>query len=48
MTSLDYLNTKKTLCVDGKDYHYYSLPQAQDAGLKNISRLPYSLKVLLK
>ncbi|MEO0540124.1 MAG: hypothetical protein AAFZ80_04565, partial [Cyanobacteria bacterium P01_A01_bin.105] len=39
--------SKKTLDVNGKNYTYYSLPAAAKA-LGDISRLPYSLKVLLE
>jgi aconitate hydratase len=38
----------RTLTVDGKTYHYFSLEAfAKNAGL-DISRLPYSLKILLE
>ncbi|MEM0981217.1 MAG: aconitase family protein, partial [Cyanobacteria bacterium P01_H01_bin.58] len=40
-------NTKTTLDVDGKIYTYYSLPEAAKT-LGDISRLPFSLKVLLE
>jgi aconitate hydratase len=40
-------NAKDTLAVDGKKYTYYSLPEAAKS-LGDISRLPYSLKVLLE
>ena len=43
----DSLKTRKTLTVDGKEYDYYSLPAASEK-LGDISRLPYSLKVLLE
>jgi aconitate hydratase len=39
---------KQTLSVGGKNYTYYSLPEAVKNGLGDISRLPYSLKVLLE
>ncbi len=39
---------KQTLNVNGKNYTYYSLPEAVKNGLGDISRLPYSLKVLLE
>lgn len=42
-----HLQTRKTLTVEGKDYTYYSLDQASKY-LGDISRLPYSLKVLLE
>lgn len=38
----------QTLSVNDKTYHFYSLKAAEQAGLKGISRLPYSLKVLLE
>jgi aconitate hydratase len=44
----DSLKTRRTLTVDGKDYDYFSLDAAAAAGLGDISRLPYSLKVLLE
>jgi len=48
MTSIDSFKCRKTLKVGGKTYVYYSLPTAEKNGLKNISRLPYSMKVLLE
>lgn len=44
----DSLSTKRVLNVDGKTYHYYSLKEAEQNNFKGISRLPYSLKVLLE
>ncbi len=43
----DTLKTRRTLEVDGKEYAYYSLAAASET-LGDISRLPYSLKVLLE
>ncbi|MDI1343972.1 MAG: aconitase family protein, partial [Pseudolabrys sp.] len=48
MTSLDSFKCCKTLKVGGKAYAYYSLPVAEKNGLKGISRLPFSMKVLLE
>src|ERR1700686_2532709 len=48
MTSLDSFKCCKTLKVGSKTYAYYSLPLAEKNGLKGISRLPFSLKVLLE
>ncbi len=45
--SKDSLNTLSTLSAGGKTYHYYSLPKAADT-LGDLSRLPFSLKVLLE
>jgi aconitate hydratase len=46
--SNDSFNCRKTLDVEGKTYVYYSLPDAEANGLKGISKLPYSMKVLLE
>ncbi len=46
--SLDTYNCRRTLTVGGKEYDYYSLPEAEKAGLGDLSRLPVSLKVLLE
>src|SRR3954468_17102154 len=48
MTSLDSFKCAKTLTVGSKSYVYYSLPEAEKHGLRGISRLPFSLKVLLE
>src|SRR5690348_18359606 len=48
MTSLDSFRCCKTLKIGGKTYAYYSLPTAERNGLKGISRLPFSMKVLLE
>jgi aconitate hydratase len=48
MSSLDSFKAQKTLKVGGKTYVYYSLAAAEKNGLKGISRLPYSMKVLLE
>ena len=48
MTSLDSFKCARTLKVGTKSYIYYSLPAAEKNGLKGISRLPFSMKVLLE
>src|SRR3990167_866273 len=48
MISLNSFNTKRTLNVNGNDYHYYSLPALQEAGLNEIAALPRTLKILLE
>src|SRR5712671_165406 len=48
MTSLDSFRCCKPLKVGSKTYAYYSLPAAEKNGLKGISRLPFSMKVLLE
>ena len=46
--SLDTFKSRRTLTAGGKTYAYFSLTAAEKNGLKGISRLPYSLKVLLE
>jgi aconitate hydratase len=48
MTSVDSFKCARTLKVGSKTYAYFSLPAAEKAGLKGISRLPFSMKVLLE
>ena len=48
MTSLDSFKCRKILKVGSKSYVYYSLVAAEKNGLRGISRLPFSLKVLLE
>ncbi len=47
-TSLDSFKSRRTMTVGGKTYCYFSLVAAEKNGLKGISRLPYSLKILLE
>ena len=47
MIGQDSLKTRRTLTVDGKTYNYFSLPEAAKS-IGDISRLPFSLKVLLE
>jgi len=46
--SLDSFKCRKTLDVHGKTYTYFSLPEAEKNGLTGVSKLPYSMKVLLE
>ena len=46
--SLDSFKSRKTLKVGSKTYIYFSLKAAEKNGLAGISKLPYSLKVLLE
>ncbi len=48
MTSLDSFKCRTTLSVAGKDYVYYNLETAEKNGLAGVSRLPFSMKVLLE
>ncbi|WP_028621433.1 aconitate hydratase AcnA [Pseudomonas sp. Ant30-3] len=47
MPSVNSLNSLKTLQVDDKTYHYFSLPDAAKS-LGDLDKLPMSLKVLLE
>jgi len=38
----------QTMSVNGVNYHYCSLQAAEEAGLENLSQLPFSLKILLE
>ena len=46
--SVDSFNCRSVLTVGGKDYVYYSLPKAEQNGLPDVSKLPFSMKVLLE
>ena len=47
-TGHDTLKVRRTLSVDGKTYHYFSIPEAAKALGTDLARLPSSLKVLLE
>lgn len=44
----DTLKTRQALTVNGKNYQIFSIKAAEQAGLGDLSRLPFSLKVLLE
>jgi aconitate hydratase len=44
----DSFKCRRTLKVGAKSYTYFSLSAAEKNGVKGISRLPYSLKILLE
>lgn len=46
LSSLDSFKSRSTLSVGGKEYVYYSLVEASKNGLGDISRLPFTLKIL--
>ena len=47
-TGQDTLKARRSLQAGGKSYDYFSLSAVSDAGYGDISRLPFSLKVLLE
>ncbi|WP_077299916.1 aconitate hydratase AcnA [Virgibacillus pantothenticus] len=48
MGKSNFVNTKKQFELNGKTYNYYELKALEEAGLGNISRLPFSIRVLLE
>ena len=48
MTSVNSFKSKSTLVVGGKTYTYYSIAEAEKNGLKGVSSLPHSMKVVLE
>ena len=44
---LDSLKTRRTLTVEGREYEYFSIPEAANS-LGDVSRLPVTLKILLE
>jgi len=48
VTGKDSLGVRSTLTIGGNNYDYFSLKVAEAKGVGKISRLPYSMKVLLE
>ncbi len=48
MSSLNSLGARTALAVGGRTFQIFSLPALQSAGFPDISRLPFSLKILLE
>jgi aconitate hydratase len=48
MPTLDSFRTRTDLLVDGQPVQIYSLPALEKAGFPGVSRLPYSMKILLE
>src|SRR5437763_15979918 len=46
--SIDGRATRRELRVGGAAFDYYSIAAAEELGLAGVSRLPYSLKVVLE
>ncbi|MRX70711.1 aconitate hydratase AcnA [Bacillus lacus] len=44
----DVFQARKQFELNGKTYNYYSLKALEDAGIGQVTRLPYSIKVLLE
>lgn len=48
MVKNDVFNARSSFEANGKRYHYYRLSALEEAGIGNVSKLPYSVKVLLE
>ncbi|WP_025027334.1 aconitate hydratase AcnA [Caldalkalibacillus mannanilyticus] len=48
MANKDAFNVKSSLQVGEKSYTYYSLPKLEESGYSSISKLPFSIRVLLE
>ncbi|WP_370931689.1 aconitate hydratase AcnA [Bartonella sp. DGB1] len=48
MSKIDSFKCRKLLKINGKNYIYYSLIEAEKNGLKGVSKLPVSMKILLE
>ncbi len=48
MSKHDVFNARSSFEANGKKYNYYSLQALEDAKIGNVSKLPYSIKVLLE
>ena len=46
--SLDSFKSRTTITVGDKTYSYFSIPLAEKNGLKGVSQLPHSMKVVLE
>ena len=44
----DFFGARSSFDVDGKRYNFYRLAALEEAGVAKVSRLPYSIKVLLE
>ncbi|MEH7237347.1 aconitate hydratase AcnA [Bacillus sp. JJ1562] len=48
MAKHDVFNARSSFEANGKKYNFYSLQALEDAKIGNVSKLPYSIKVLLE
>ncbi|MGD6816042.1 aconitate hydratase AcnA [Metabacillus sp. 113a] len=48
LNNQDVFKARKSFDLRGKTYHYYSLKALEDAGIGQVTKLPYSIKVLLE
>ncbi|HWO75306.1 MAG TPA: aconitate hydratase AcnA [Bacillus sp. (in: firmicutes)] len=48
MAKHDVFNARSSFELNGKKYHYYRLAALEEAGVGNVSKLPFSIRVLLE
>ncbi|MBO8155123.1 MAG: aconitate hydratase AcnA [Bacillaceae bacterium] len=48
MAANDVYHARKQFELNGKTYHYYRLKSLEEAGIGNVSRLPYTIRILLE
>jgi aconitate hydratase len=48
LTNQFHKKIQQVLFVNDVNYHYFSLPIAEQEGLKNLAKLPFTLKILLE
>jgi len=48
MAKQDVFNARSSFQVNGKTYNFYNLQALEEANVGNVSKLPYSIKVLLE
>lgn len=48
MSNSNKFNAKKTFELNGKTYNYYDLKALEEQGLTEVSRLPFSIRILLE
>ncbi|REB07387.1 aconitate hydratase AcnA [Sporosarcina sp. BI001-red] len=48
MTKSNFHNSRSSFDLNGKTYNYYRIGAIEEAGIAKVSRLPYSIKVLLE
>ena len=46
--AIDSFGCRRTLTADGRNYDYFSLPAAAEAGAGDVDRLPMTMKILLE
>lgn len=48
MSQINSFKTDEILSIAGQNYHYFSLKKLEQAGLKSVHQLPFTLKILLE